>query len=80
MEVESWSASLKSACLVTADGGGNAFTEVLFLGKELSLQFFLLSFFSLVDLLASDFVLAAILTFLIDMVGTRCRLPSQADG
>ena len=53
---------------IFTDNDGSAFTKTIFWGNEVSLQLFLLSFFSLVDLLATDYVLAALLTYLLNMV------------
>ena len=63
---------MKIICFcVFTDNDGSAFTKIIFWGNEVSLQLFLLSFFSLVDLLATDYVLAAILTYILNMVSVK---------
>ena len=44
---------------------GHSFDAVLFFGHETTLTIFEVLFFSVVDLIAQDFVLAAVLTFIL---------------
>ena len=58
----------KHLLLVSDDGGVCSFDEALFYGHELTLQVFEMLLFTVVDMIAYDYLLAATVTYAVDVV------------
>ena len=58
---------------------GNSFDQTLLYGHEMALQVFFLLFFTMVDLIGTNFVLAATLTFIMNEVRPHLQVDSLAN-